>query len=336
LGGYYALVEKNSPESAKWLGLSAAQGLGVARIVLEDSAEKGEAYAQWFLAAIYDYGRGITPNGPEALKWYTRAARQGLVEAQFSLARCYAEGRGVEPSLKEAVAWYTTATRRNDPAGNIDCGRFLYGTGFLITGDGYLVTAQHVVAGAIQVALVAGSDYTPALVVHVDESSDLALLKVKGTFDSLPIVQSSSVKLGATVATVGFPNIGLQGVAPKLAKGEVAGLSGLHDDSRLFQISVPIQPGNSGGAVVDATGNVVGVVVAKLDEQAALASTGHLAENVNYAVKSSCLITFLESLPAVTARLKRPNIGEPRFEDVVDDVQKATVRVLVYRRDKDR
>jgi len=72
------------------------------------------------------------------------------------------------------------------------------------------------------------------------------------------------VRLGETVATLGFPNIGLQGFAPKLAKGEIAGLAGARDDARHFQISTPIQTGNSGGALVDERRNVVGVVVAKL------------------------------------------------------------------------
>jgi serine protease Do len=65
------------------------------------------------------------------------------------------------------------------------------------------------------------------------------------------------VKLGDTVATVGFPNIGLQGFAPKFALGEIASLSGAGDDARYFQISVPVQPDNSGGALVDERGNVV-------------------------------------------------------------------------------
>jgi serine protease Do len=75
--------------------------------------------------------------------------------------------------------------------------------------------------------------------------------------------------LGNAVATVGFPNIGMQGFAPKLAKGKIASLSGAADDPRYFQISVPVQPGNSGGALVDEHGNVVGVVSAKLDASAA-------------------------------------------------------------------
>ncbi len=78
------------------------------------------------------------------------------------------------------------------------------------------------------------------------------------------------MKLGGTVATVGFPNIGLQEFAPKLAKGEIASLSGAQDDPRYFQISVPVQPGNSGGALVDELGNMVGVVSAKLNARVAL------------------------------------------------------------------
>ena len=146
----------------------------------------------------------------------------------------------------------------------------------------------------------------------------------------LPIVASRAVRLGNTVATVGFPNIGLQGFAPKLAKGEIASLSGAGDDARYFQISVPVQPGNSGGALVDGRGNVVGVVSAKLSARAALAATGTLPENVNYAVKSSYLLSFLESVPEVAAKLKEPGAKEMKFEDVVKAAELAAALVLVY------
>ena len=138
------------------------------------------------------------------------------------------------------------------------------------------------------------------------------------------------MKLGGTVATVGFPNIGLQGFAPKLAKGEIASLSGAGADAWYFQISVPVQPGNSGGALVDERGNVVGVVSAKLSARAALASSGALPENVNYAVKSSYLLSFLESVPEVAAKLKEPRTAERKFEEVVKDAEQAAVLVLVY------
>jgi S1-C subfamily serine protease len=141
---------------------------------------------------------------------------------------------------------------------------------------------------------------------------------------------SRSAHLGGTVATIGFPDPSLQGFSPKLAKGEIASLSGAGDDPRYFQISVPVQPGNSGGALVDERGNVIGIVSAKLDASAALAMSGSLPENVNYAVKSSFLLSFLESAPDVSAKLKEPIIVDRKFEDVVKSAQDAAVLVLVY------
>ena len=199
-------------------------------------------------------------------------------------------------------------------------------------------------------------------------ANDLALLKAGGRFAPLPIAASRTVKLGGMVATVGFPNIGLQGFAPKvLAHGHHGGnrvavgpsprrsvlifpnstqtqcnqfsspcqklrprRPGAGDDPRYFQISVPVQPRNSGGALVDARGNVVGIVAAKLDASVALAASGALPENVNYEVKSSLLLSFLESVPDVASKLKEPNTKDEAFEDVVKSAQDAAVLVLVY------
>ena len=151
----------------------------------------------------------------------------------------------------------------------------------------------------------------------------------------MPIAASRAVKLGGTVATVGFPDIGLQGFAPKLAKGEIASLAGAADDPRYFQISLPVQPGNSGGALVDARGNVVGIVAAKV------LAHGHrvrrrrwrplgAAGECEFRGKSSLLLSFLESVPDVAAKLKEPNTKDETFEDVVKSAQAAAVLVLVY------
>jgi S1-C subfamily serine protease len=91
-----------------------------------------------------------------------------------------------------------------------------------------------------------------------------------------------------------------------------------------------VQPGNSGGAIVDERGNVIGVVVAKLSQKAAIATSGTLAENVNYAIKSSYLLSFLESVPEVAAKLKEPNTTERNFEAIIKDVEQAAILVLVY------
>jgi S1-C subfamily serine protease len=204
------------------------------------------------------------------------------------------------------------------------------GTGFFISEDGFLIMNDHVVNDATQVRLVTSAGLISAKIVRVDQANNLALLKAEGRFVSLPITASRAVKLGSTVATVGFPNIGLQGFAPKLTKGEIGSLSGAKDDARYFQISVPVQPGNSGGALVDERGTVVGVVSAKLSARVALSTSGALPENVNYAVKSSFLLGFLESVPEVSAKLKEPNTKNERFEEVVKSAEQAAVLVLVY------
>jgi serine protease Do len=206
-----------------------------------------------------------------------------------------------------------------------------------------LISNYHVVKDATKVRVVTSAGTIDAKVIQTDAANDLALLKAEGqnpnaegrmkneeTFRPLPITSSRAVALGTTVATVGFPDPGLQGFSPKLAKGEIAALAGAADDARYFQISVPCQPGNSGGALVDERGNVVGIVSAKLDAATALASSGALPENVNYAVKSSFLLSFLESVPDVSAKLKAPNAKDEKFEDVVKQAQAATVLVLVY------
>jgi S1-C subfamily serine protease len=95
-----------------------------------------------------------------------------------------------------------------------------------------------------------------------------------------------------------------------------------------------VQPGNSGGALVDERGNVVGVVSAKLNVAVALATGGALPENVNYAIKSSYLLSFLESVPEVSAKVlahgHREEGPPPKFEDMVKSAEQAAVLVLVY------
>jgi S1-C subfamily serine protease len=205
------------------------------------------------------------------------------------------------------------------------------GTGFFISSNGYFLTCFHVVknASSIEVGTIHG--LFSAELVQSDPAKDVALLKVAGTFASLPLASTTNILLGEAVFTIGFPDPGLQGWQPKLTRGEISSLSGMQDDPDNFQISVPVQPGNSGGALVDERGNVVGIVAAKLKGSVAeLLATGVLPENVNYAVKSSCAKTLLDSVPGDLLRLKPENLSDGRkFEDVVQASQDALVLVLV-------
>jgi S1-C subfamily serine protease len=292
--------------------------------------------AQGALGFCYATGQGVVKDYVEAYKWWLLAGAQGDEKAKECMT--ILESRMSREQIAEGQRLARNFKPREVPsAGADDSGLGIAqtrpgssGTGFFITEDGYVISNEHVVTEGAQVRLVTDAGLISAKVVKVDAANDLALLKAEGKFGALPVVSSRNVRLGATVVTVGFPNIGLQGFAPKLAKGEIAGLAGARDDARHFQISTPIQPGNSGGALVDERGNVIGVVVAKLNQGVALAATGTLAENVNYAVKSSYLLSFLESVPAVAANLMAPNTNDQKFEEVVAAAQRATVLVLVY------
>ena len=202
------------------------------------------------------------------------------------------------------------------------------GTGFFITDDGYLISNNHVVKDALKVSLLTRAGSIDAKVVQVDADNDLALLKAEGKFSPLSIAESDAVKLGSMVATIGFPNPTLQGFSPKLTRGEISSLNGVQDDPREFQISVQVQPGNSGGALVDERGNVIGIVSAKLSAREALDATGALPENVNYAIKSSLLLSFLKSMPDVANKLKAPGTADRKFEDM-KSAQDASVLVFV-------
>jgi len=139
------------------------------------------------------------------------------------------------------------------------------------------------------------------------------------------------VKLGESMFTIGFPNPGLQGVEPKLTDGNISSLAGAQDDIRHFQISVAVQPGNSGGGLLNSVGNVVGIVTARLSDKAALDSSGALPQNVNYALKSAYVLSLLESVPELAGKLKEPwSVKERKFEDVVKEAQEAAALIVVY------
>jgi TPR repeat protein len=355
-------VPQDYTEAAKWLGKSAEQGNGFAQSDLgilfvfgkgvpqdyaeaakwlRKAADQGLGYSA--LGELYAKGEGVPQDYVEAYKWYSLAAAD---ENDWSVTMIEKVGGESDTTMRDRLAQQMTAeqiaeaqqlVREFKPHKESDSGNSTSpenptasGSGFFITEDGYLISNYHVVKDAKKVRLVTSAGTIDAKVVQVDTANDLALLKVVGRFVPLPILSSKSAHLGGTVVTIGFPDPSLQGFSPKLAKGEIASLSGAGDDPRYFQISVPVQPGNSGGALVDERGNVIGIVSAKLDASTALAMSGSLPENVNYAVKSSLLLSFLESVPDVDAKLKAPNTADEKFEEVVKSAQAAAVLVLVY------
>lgn len=176
----------------------------------------------------------------------------------------------------------------------------------------------------------------PAKVIKKDHINDLALLRVDaaGTdFPSLPIAPSKDASMGDSVFTIGFPRPDVQGEEPKYTDGKISSLTGIFDNHASFQITVPVQPGNSGGALVDTKGNVLGVIVSSLSALRTLKNTGTLPQNVNYAIKSSFLLAFLESIPEVSQGMASPNANEPKEpKSIVKTATQATALILIRRK----
>ncbi|TDU81517.1 trypsin-like peptidase [Prosthecobacter fusiformis] len=165
-----------------------------------------------------------------------------------------------------------------------------FGTGFAITSNGWVVTNEHVIHGHTHVTLLHNDNVYQARVAVVDAENDLALLKTEATTIPLALAFTQTPSLGDEVTVGGFPNPEIQGRSLKLTRGIISSLNGYLDDERLYQMDAAIQPGNSGGPVIDHHGRVVGVVTASLVDNPEL---GIRAQNVNYSIKLPLLITLM-------------------------------------------
>lgn len=194
------------------------------------------------------------------------------------------------------------------------------GTGFAVSSKGHIVTSYHVIkeAKTIKVYLTEEA-FVSATVLHRDPMNDLAVLKIeKSTPNFLQLAPMRSVKMGDRVFTVGFPVRSVLGREAKYTEGVVSSLSGPKGASSFLQITVPVQPGNSGGPLVNEAGKVVGVITSSAAILPFIQETGTLPQNVNWAVKADYLRPLIEL----------PKIGESQARrDLITYIKEATFYV---------
>jgi hypothetical protein len=196
------------------------------------------------------------------------------------------------------------------------------GTGFLVSSDGLIATSNHVIEDGQSIRFRFKGQMYEARKVAQDEANDLAILKIEGDFPYLAIKGSEDASIGESIFTVGFPNPGVQGFEPKMTTGVISSLSGVQDDPTCYQISVPVQPGNSGGPLLTKDGDVVGIIKSKLSARVGLATANALPENVNYAVKSDYL-NILVKLARSKSTQKEHKLFEKNQADGLKGIDKA-------------
>jgi|LDZS01.1.fsa_nt_gi serine protease Do len=173
------------------------------------------------------------------------------------------------------------------------------GTAFFVNND-VLVTNEHVVRGFKTGKIRYKDSIYQVDIIGRDEVNDLALLKVRfndyKTLTSVNPLRMSdiySVEAGETVFTIGYPLIRELGVSPKISMGIINSLTGMNDDPRMYQISVPLQPGNSGGPIFDENGGVIGVAASGLNVAYYMKIENFSPQNVNFAIKADYINNLL-------------------------------------------
>jgi hypothetical protein len=192
------------------------------------------------------------------------------------------------------------------------------GSGVVVSAAGDILTNDHVIAECSTIRLKgAGYAGEAATVAARDPRNDLALLRADPKATAVAVFRDGrGVRSGDQVVAVGFPLPGLLASEANVTLGGVSALAGLRDDDRYLQITAPVQPGSSGGALLDLAGNLVGIVSSKLNGLKVAQASGDIPQNVNFAVKSEVARLFLDgngvdyAAAPSSASLSPADIGE--------------------------
>lgn len=334
--GFRILADQGDASAQYNLGVMYAKGEGVPQDYAEAAkwyhraADQGDAFAQYNLGLMYEGGKGVPRDHVRAHMWFNLAAARipaaegdirartirnrdrvarllspdALARAQ-RLAREWKPGAGAGPASPPPAAAPAPKPAPARPA----LTRASTGSGFRVSADGSILTNAHVVRGCAEVRVP--PEAGPAAVAARDEDADLALI------DGPPGAAAAfrrgrGVRPGAPIVVIGYPLRGILTAGANVSTGSVAALAGIRGNRGTIQITAPVQPGNSGGPVLDAAGNAVGVVVSRLDALRMARATGRVPQNVNFAVSASAARAFLDSegVPYETASSNRARAPE--------------------------
>lgn len=311
------MVAQNLYGAALWTGEGGTQDKALALKLFEAAGNQGDASSLYNLGLANQQGVGTAKDLEKGYYYLILAERlaKPADKARFGQARDTARAQ-VNPdqekrAQQQAAAWTpakgrpisltpATAPTPLAPAKPGESApprpQVMAGTGILVTADGVVLTNSHVVPNCrnIRVTPGEGGEAQAASVLARNATDDLALLKSTLTGrEPARFREDKPLRSGDEVVVVGFPLSSLLSREPNVTAGVVSALAGIRGDKRHYQITAPVQKGNSGGPLADASGNIIGIVASKLNAMKIAGQTGDLPQNVNFAIKSELARSFM-------------------------------------------
>jgi len=306
------------------------------------AAEQGFGIAQYDLGMLYASGQGVSRDTKRAIQWLYKSGVTNLKEKNIDGVVIAAKaintlhpGHPLGNKLNEKLQ-----DSRNDSripqTPKLFSGASI-GTAWPIA-SGYVVTSNHVVSDTGEVTLVdTNGREISARVILREEKMDFALLEVNDPSALPPAIPlaTSQARLGTSIFTVGFPRIDVMGKTPKLSIGVISSVNGFYDDPGSYQTTVPIQPGNSGGPVLNFNGEAVGVVTSMLGIRDVASGSINMLPNSSSVTKIDPMKDMLSHLPRRNKMIRELPRDKDSLEDLADRIQKSVLIVVVKQKERD-
>ncbi len=315
------------------------------------SAKQGNARAQHAMGGMYFYGRGVKKDYKKAFEWFMKSARNGLPVGQYNVGIMYANGRGVKKNYINTYAWYSLASSNGYDASEAIVGiepkmtknqiamaqeynpleskkktkvQDSIGTGFFVS-KSKVLTNNHVISSCKDIELIRKGYTSIAKIIAKDANNDLAILEADtSNSNSLKFRTGKGVRIGNEIVVLSYSLGDVLGTSIELTTGNISSLIGLADDTTELQMTAPVQPGNSGGPLLDTNGNIVGVVYARVEKSI----SGRLIQNANLAIKANAAQMFLDINNVDYAVESSNNVKD--LADIADEAKESVIRVICH------
>ncbi len=295
------------------------------------AADLGNAESQHQMGFFYEFGIVVQKDLKKAKEWYVKAIDQDYKKSQMALASMYYYGdkdTNAKKNYKKAADWYRIAAK-NDKEDEedklIEVKVTSSGSGFFVTPT-HIITNNHVTDECDEIKVKNKGYKATVELLDTDSTTDLSILVTgKPNNSFLYLRNRKPVVTGEQSIALGYPFSSTLGSELKVTSGNIAALTGFNNNIAELQLTSPVQPGNSGGPLLDDNGNVIGVIVSRLETSSEI--TGDRpAQNVNFAIKSNMAKIFMD-LNMVDYQVRKSN-GAKEISQIVTDAKEAAVQVI--------